>query len=353
LAYQLEGAPVWDTELGSFLSALLPPAPEGLIMLHPYRPGRVPVVLIHGTASSPARWADIINELRNDPKLRERIDFWLFTYNTSNPILLSASELRSSLRRFVQELDPLGRDPVLHQLVLVGHSQGGLLTRLMVTDSGTRAWEALPDVPFDQVDVSPDTRALLKQMLFFEPLPFVTRVVFIATPHRGSFRVSSFVLSVLRRLISLPFTVVKGARELAERNPGLSMIERSPNAVDGMRPGSPLVRTLPTMPIDQVVTAHSIIPIRGDPPAAGQNDGVVTYESAHLDGVASEKIISRSEHSTQSNPATILELRRILYEHLGISCGLECEVPARVEAAGLSIPKVENTAPKMEGTQGP
>jgi len=84
-------------------------------MLHPYRPGRIPVVLIHGTASSPARWADLVNELQNDPKLRDRIDFWLFTYNTSNPILLSASDLRESLQRFVHELDPLGRDPVLRQ----------------------------------------------------------------------------------------------------------------------------------------------------------------------------------------------------------------------------------------------
>ena len=138
LAYQLEGAAIWDTELGAFFSALRPPFPESLVMLHPYRPGRVPVVLVHGTASSPARWADIVNELGNDPKLSERIDFWLFTYNTSNPVLLSARDLRMSLKRIVQELDPLGRDPTLHQMVLIGHSQGGLLTRLMVTDSGPR-----------------------------------------------------------------------------------------------------------------------------------------------------------------------------------------------------------------------
>jgi hypothetical protein len=38
LAYQLEDAPIWDTELSSFLSALRPPSPESLVMLHPYRP---------------------------------------------------------------------------------------------------------------------------------------------------------------------------------------------------------------------------------------------------------------------------------------------------------------------------
>ena len=91
LAYMLEGAPVWDTEFAGFLSpAQRRSFGDGLGMLNPYRPGRIPVVLIHGTASSPARWAEMVNELQNDPVLRERVQFWLFTYNTSHPILLSA-----------------------------------------------------------------------------------------------------------------------------------------------------------------------------------------------------------------------------------------------------------------------
>ena len=351
LAYQLEGAPVWDTEIGAFLSAFKPPFPEGLVTMHPYRPGRVPVVLVHGTASSPARWADIINELQNDPKLRGRIQFWLFTYNTSNPVLLSASDLRQSLQRIRKEIDPDGRDPALDRIVVVGHSQGGLLTRLMVTDSGTRFWDAVTDVPFDKIDVSPDTRALIQRSMFFEPLPYVTRVVFVATPHQGSFRVSSLVLSAVRKLVTLPLTIVKGFAELAEKNSGLPK-EAAPTAVDNMRPGNRFVRTLSASPIAPGVTAHSIIPVTepGDP--AGQNDGVVKYESAHLEGVASEKIV-RSTHSTQSTPATILEIRRILYEHLGIACGLECEVPERVDAAMASAPKPEPAVFTWIETEGP
>jgi pimeloyl-ACP methyl ester carboxylesterase len=323
------------------VSALRPPSAESLVMLHPYRPGRVPIVLIHGTASSPARWADIVNELENDPKLRDRIDFWLFTYNTSKPVLLSASELRASLRRLVEELDPLGRDPVLRKLVLVGHSQGGLLTRLMVTDSGERFWAAVTDVPFDKIETDPETRALMERSMFFEPLPFVTRVVFIATPHRGSFRVSGFVLGLMRRLITLPLNVVRGVEDAIANNPSLAGIGGMPNAVDNMSPSHRFVRTLSASPIAPGVTAHSIIPVKGDAPAAGQNDGVVVYESAHLDDIASERVVYRSEHSTQSNPGTILKLRRILYEHLGISCGFECEVAERVDAAAAGESKTE------------
>ena len=339
LAYQLEGAPVWDTELGAFLSALKPVAAEGLFMMHPYRPGRVPVVLVHGTASSPARWADIINELQNDPKLRGRIQFWLFTYNTSNPVLLSASDLRLGLQRIRKEVDPDGRDPALDRLVVIGHSQGGLLTRLMVTDSGTRFWDAVTDVPFEKVDASPETRALVQRAMFFDHQPYVKRVVFIATPHRGSFRVSSFVLGAVRKLVTLPLTLVGGLAELATKNTGLPK-EATPTAVDNMRPGNRFVRTLSESAIAPGVTAHSIIPVTGLGLPAGQNDGVVVYESAHLEGVASEKIV-RSTHSTQSTPATILEVRRILYEHLGIACGLECEVPDRIDAAVASQPQPE------------
>jgi hypothetical protein len=173
----------------------------------------------------------------------------------------------------------------------------------------------------------------------------VTRVIFIATPHRGSFRVSSFVLGLLRRLITLPVTLVGGWNELIATNRGFSGVGAIPNAVDNMSPGHRFVRTLSASPIAPGVTAHSIIPVRGDPPPAGQNDGVVAYESAHLDGVASEKVVHRSEHSTQGNPATILEVRRILYVHLGIPCGLECEVADRVDAAVANTPKVEKAAP--------
>jgi pimeloyl-ACP methyl ester carboxylesterase len=353
LAYQLEGAPVWDTEIGAFLSAFKPPFPEGLLMMHPYRPGRVPVVLVHGTASSPARWADIINELQNDPKLRTRLQFWLFTYNTSNPILLSAADLRQSLQRIRREIDPDGRDPALNELVVIGHSQGGLLTRLMVTDSGTRFWDASTDVPFDQVKASPETRALLQRSLFFEPLPFVTRVVFIATPHQGSFRVSSLVLGLVRKLVTLPLTVVSGFAELGTQFANV-LKEGIPTAVDNMRPGQRFVRTLSASPIAPGVTAHSIIAVKNEGPPQRQDDGVVKYESAHIDGVESEKIV-HSTHSTQSTPATILEVRRILYEHLGIACGLECEVPERVDKAveTAQAQEPEPAAFKWTETEGP
>ncbi|MGH7305050.1 MAG: esterase/lipase family protein, partial [Candidatus Rokuibacteriota bacterium] len=319
LAYALEGAPVWDTELGFFLSPGSRRSGTNLAMLHPYRAGRIPVVLVHGTASSPARWADMINELQNDPLLRGRIQFWLFTYSTSNPILLSASELRAGLNDIVKDLDPDARDSALRRMVVIGHSQGGMLTRLMVTDSGNRFWDNVSKKPFSEIHGPPEALALFRNGMFFKPVPSVNRVVFIATPHRGSFRVSSLVLDLVRRVVTIPVALASTVSELAQDNPDLvtarDAVKAMPTAVDNMRPGTPFVRTLSASPITAGVSAHSIIAVLGEGPVIGKTDGVVAYESAHLDGVESEKIV-RAPHSCQAEPDTILEVRRILLEHL-------------------------------------
>jgi hypothetical protein len=159
---------------------------------------------------------------------------------------------------------------------------------------------------------------VLEKTMFFTPLPFVTRVVFIATPHRGSFRVTTLVRNLVQRLVTLPATVVEGLAEAAQSNPdavSLKALGGIPTAVDNMRPGHRFVRTLAASPLAPGVSAHSIIAVRGEGPITSGNDGVVTYESAHLDGVASEKVV-RSGHSTQSEPDTIQEVRRILRAHV-------------------------------------
>ncbi len=198
IAYGLEGAPVWDFEIAGFRSGDFKLFGEQkfadrLYFTRLHRPGRIPVVLIHGTASSPARWEEMINELLNDPRIYERYDLWYFIYNTGNPITYTASLLHDALTSAVQELDADGNDAGLRRMVLVGHSQGGLLAKMMVIDTGDRLWRLVSDVPFDQIDVTPQMKQDLKRSLFFKPLPFVSRVIFIATPHRGSYRAFGYL----------------------------------------------------------------------------------------------------------------------------------------------------------------
>jgi pimeloyl-ACP methyl ester carboxylesterase len=323
LAFTLEDSSVWDFELKGFLTGDFGrPGNNGLFMLQPYLPGRVPVVLVHGTASSPARWTELVNELQADPVVRNGCQIWFFAYNTGNPIAWSAAELRDSLTAAVRELDPNGKDPALWNMVVIGHSQGGLLTKMTVVDSGTKFWDRVSAVPLDELGLSLETRNLVDHVMVVEPLPFVKRVVFVATPHRGSYLAFGWVRSIIEWFVSMPSNINKVGQDLrdaASRNPDSKTrhsLERLPNSVDNMTAKNPFLVTLASLPIDKGVHVHSIIAAEGEGPLRDLSDGVVRYDSAHIDDVDSELVV-RSGHSTQAHPQTIFEVRRILHQHLG------------------------------------
>jgi pimeloyl-ACP methyl ester carboxylesterase len=324
LAYRLEGAPVWDFELAGFRRSDLrisdTQKTHGLFFLNPYRPGRIPVIFVHGTLSSPARWAQMANELLGDPRIASRFQLWFYIYNSGNPILLSAGNLRDGILNAWAGLDPDDKDAALHQMVVVGHSQGGLLTKCMVVSSGTRFWDALADEPFDKVNFTPETRAILKDAIFFDPVPFVTRVIFISTPHRGSFLAENWLGMLARKLANAPASLTKASVEIATLNEGQRIFRKPfhmPTSIDNMDWSNPGLKILASLPIAPGVKANSIIPVL-KPPIATGDDGVVKYQSAHIEPVESELVVMGSGHSTQDNPETIEEVRRILYEHAGI-----------------------------------
>jgi pimeloyl-ACP methyl ester carboxylesterase len=317
LALTLEGSPVWDFEIAGFRSGDFTIGAQrlGIYMLHPHRTGRMPVVLVHGTASSPARWAELVNELENDPRFWEKYEIWLFIYNTGNPIAYSGMLLRDALIKAVAELDPEGKDPGLKQMVVIGHSQGGLLTKMTVIDSGTHLWPF--SVPSEELTVSAETRELLTHALIFKPLPFVKRVVFIATPHGGSYQALGFLGRLGSWFVNLPGRFVKMNVELLTlQTKGLVLGTAGgiPTSITNMTPGNPFIKNLASVPIADGVVAHSIIAVDSDGPLKEGGDGVVKYVSAHIDGVASEKVV-RSTHTVQGNPEAIQEVKRILIEH--------------------------------------
>lgn len=318
LAYMLAESPVWQQEVTGFLRGVgVIDEKARLAALSPYWPGRIPVVLVHGTASSAGRWAEMLNELLNDGRIRGRYQFWLFSYNTGNPILYSAMRLRESLTDLVERLDPAGADPALRQMVVIGHSQGGLLARLATVDSGGALWGTVSRAPPEALEISDATRDLLRRMLFVEPLPFVRRVVFIATPHHGSYFAGNFLSHWIARFITLPMDVVHLGTDLLVRNrkaAAFASLGHLPTAIDNMTPGDGFIRALAAIPLARDVAAHSIIAVKGDGPVTEGGDGIVTYRSAHIDGVESEFVV-RAGHSCQGNPHAIEEVRRILLEH--------------------------------------
>lgn len=292
--------------------------PTGLSLLRPYQRGKTPVIFVHGLWANPWSWSRMIESLEADAALHDRYQFWTFGYSTGDPLPYSAALLRRDLDEVRRKFDPDGTNAAFDRMVLVGHSMGGLLTKMMVQDSGTRLWRLISDRPVDALAGGPDDRELFRRALIFKPRSEVRRVVFIATPHQGS-RVDRGGLERLgSRLIRLPDPLRASYERLIARNGPDFFTERFrkglPTSIDELEWQSPILMRLNELGLATTIKAHSIIADRRDPPRAGGSDGLVPYESAHLDGTVSESLVS-SGHLCQDHPAVIREVRRILAEH--------------------------------------
>ena len=326
LALSFTGIPIFEIETLGFLGRLTGIMAERppLISSTPYKPGLIPVVFVHGTESSVVRWAEMFNRLQADPDIRGRFQFWFFQYDSGNPITLSSLLLRDSLVAALARLDPEGKDPALRRMVLIGHSQGGLLVKMQAINSGDQIWEAASKKPLDQLELSDKIRDLLRRGMFVKPLPEVTRVVFICTPQRGSFVAGrNIIRNLVRALVTLPTNLTGVDAEIIRNRdalqPGVSLVV--PSAVDNMSPHHHFILALQKIPVASDVKVNSIIAIETDGPVEQGNDGVVEYSSAHIEPVESEFVVRPSSHSTQGNPKTIEEVRRILRLHIGVKTG--------------------------------
>jgi pimeloyl-ACP methyl ester carboxylesterase len=331
MAYTLEGSELFDLGLMSFLGREPNKIPDGLYMTAPYRSGKIPVVFVHGTASNPVWWVKMFNTLRFDPLIREKYQFWYFVYTSNKIVASSAAELRDALSDKVASLDPQEKDPALQQMVVVGHSQGGLLTKFTAVDTGDILVRALTGKNLDALEMPEESKDRLRHLLVLKPLSFVKKVIFLSTPHRGSFQSKGWIRDLLRWLVTLPVTIVQNSMEYYDyMTDDVKKIMGGEKtfftSVDGMSPDNPMLKALAEIPLAPGVQGHSIIAVQTDGDPKLGNDGVVEYSSAHLDGMASEFIV-KSDHSSQLNPLAIDEVRRILVENL--TAGLGTGVVAR------------------------
>lgn len=66
----------------------------------------------------------------------------------------------------VEQLDPRREDPALQNMVVIGHSQGGLLAKMTADDSGDVLWRAISDEHFDDMQADPAVKNLARRLLF-------------------------------------------------------------------------------------------------------------------------------------------------------------------------------------------
>lgn len=293
----------------------------GIDMLNPYDPEKIPVLMVHGLYSSPATFVQMFNDLTGAKDLREHYQFWFFQYPTGLPIIYSSARLREKIKELRKQFDPQGDNPAFNKMVVIGHSMGGILSKTLIQSAGTTAYDMVFSKPIDQLEITDDERRFLESLLFFEPMPFVKRVVFVATPHRGSALAATFVGKVGRKLISLPgyldnrkSSVMRKNKD-AIRERGYRFLEGSKTSVHQLSPRSAVLQTQMKLPLASGVPYHSIIGVRRATSGPGSSDGIVPYESSHLDGATSEMLIPY-KHECLQHPLTIAEIKRILRLHL-------------------------------------
>ena len=286
-----------------------------LTQVQPYDPQKIPVLFVHGLQNTPVTWVPMVNTIWADPILRRNYQVWVFSYPSGYPIPYSALLLR-------RELDALNKTfPNHRQIVLVGHSMGGILSRLMITDSGgDKVWRYFFGKLPAQTKLSPESKALVREALVFKRRRDVARVIFISTPHRGSLIAESPIGRIASSIIRKSVEFVRLGPEIlqasvVQEDPAVMKLKRMPNSIDTLSPNDAFVKIMNALPLAKGIPYHSIIGDRGRGDTPNSSDGVVPYWSSHVGGAKSEKIVP-SDHGANQNPQGIAEVARVLREHI-------------------------------------
>lgn len=288
-----------------------------LFRMTPDNPDRIPVVLVHGLASQPRMWRSVVNELLRDPLIREHCEFYYFAYPTSQPLPYAASELRRALAEL--EDSGLADDG---DVLLVGHSLGGLVSKLQVVDSENALWDLYFRAPPEDLGRLGPVSERLSEWLLVTPAPAVGRVVFIATPHGGSEIADSWIGNIGRRLARVPRGALSMAAALLTldvddfTDNGRRVLHRFPTVVETLSVHSEFLHGLHGLPVHEGIGTHTIYGNRHAGNAGRPcTDGVVRCDSARLPEVDSERMVV-SGHNAHENPEAIAELARIIRLHL-------------------------------------
>lgn len=285
-------------------------------LLAPVDPVKTPVILIHGLASSPLAWANVANELLGDPDIARHYQIWLVRYATGLPLLVNRERLASRLRAFRARAAQPGHP----MAVLVGHSMGGVLARLLLTDPGGHLWQAAFTEPADELKAPHELVEAARKLLVFKPLEDVDEVVFIAAPHGGSTLADSTLGRLAHHLIHMPAQTLGFMARLTRLSPAsvqpdmrASLLQGGPDSVETLSPSQPVIRAARNLPVIPAVRIHSIVGI-ANPAKPELGDGIVSLQSAHWPVGSEDRVIGG--HNLEREPATVTILKRILLERL-------------------------------------
>ena len=295
----------------------------GFYTVEPYTSGKIPLVTVHGLFSSPMTWMSVHNDLMGDPVIRAHYQVYHYMYPTNLPVLENARTFREKLddlHAFIEQHTPAGtKSP---GMVVISHSMGGILTRTAVVHDSEPLKAFFFGDPEALAKLPDAVRKDLEGYVSFQRRPYINRVIFVAVPHQGSLIADNWIGAIGRWLITLPKSVLTKTHTAALQARNLLRPElRSDfdgsdlSSIKSLSPKNPTLIALSQIPVDPAVPFHSIIGDRGRGDTPNSSDGVVAYQSSHVDGAQSELIVP-ADHTAHAHPRAVQEIRRILRAHL-------------------------------------
>lgn len=295
----------------------------GIYAIEPLSEDKIPVLMIHGLNSSPLIWRRLSWAIFSNPQLSARYQVWHAFYPSGPPPFFNAMRLRKHADDLLQHISPDLQAVAANNMVLVGHSMGGIISKTFVQNSGTALWDTTFYRPAAELSVDADTRRTLEDIFIFSAKPYVKGVVFIDTPHRGAATADGWIGRLASAMITLPKAVknVFGNMWLALTNDDIKPAMRSymrgfgPNSVDVLSPKHPLVQQLTLLPLQ--VPVYSVIGNNNAGRCAdfascpALNDSVVPYSSAHLPQAQAEYVVA-SQHNSYQSPQAIEFILKVL-----------------------------------------
>lgn len=281
-----------------------------LYMLEPYQANKKVVVLVHGLASSPETWMNLTNNILGDVHLRQNYQIWMVAYSTNMPIFESRFQIHALLKQAFAQTEQGSASS--EDAVLIGHSMGGIISRLLVSDEDI-SQQAIPLMNYEQYTRFQQNPIIKQRFEFKNDLPF-GRAIFVAAPHQGSDLTDRWYVEWAKKLVKLPTSFFDQVNiELTGSTSTQGLIQNGP---DELSPNSRFMQLTHQVMPKANLPYHSIMGnVKKSNLPSAMSDGIVPYTSSHLPQAQSEKVF-QGGHSIHAKPETILELRRILHQHL-------------------------------------
>ena len=260
------------------------PGLAGLRMLEPYQPDKIPILFVHGLFSDPQTYLEMANQIRAQADLHDAYQIWVYRYPTGGNFLLSAAQLRNQLVSLQADCRAEHPTNKLDQMVIIGHSLGGLIAKMQVTSSGNTLWNSVARVPFNKIVASPEERHRLAEQFFFTPSASIHTAIFIATPNEGSPWAKRAAGKIASKIVKYSPQQTQFHKSLIQKNPDAfnqTVRRRSPTSIDLMNPDNSLLQAIQCLPLAPWVNSYAIAGTGGSfYSRMGPSDGVITIESA-------------------------------------------------------------------------